>query len=160
MSETLTTKELDIAIGERVMGWKRVWLCGWSTGSFLGGHYDSPEECAVACAEYGREGLRPVMLWARDGCTFGKGEDWSPSTTWEDAGLVVERLNRMGLSVTVTSYPDPEHEARVQGYLDYFSDGACSRWVEYPPQWAQTVPQAICRAALHVLAALAATETR
>jgi hypothetical protein len=92
MSETLTGRELDCAVGERVMGWKRVWLCGWSTGSFLGGHYDSPEECAVACAEYGREGLRPVMLWERDGCTFGKGEDWSPSTTWEGAGLVVEEV--------------------------------------------------------------------
>jgi hypothetical protein len=148
MSETLTGRELDCAVGERVMGWKRVWLCGWSTGSFLGGHYDSPEECAVACAEYGREGLRPVMLWERDGCTFGKGEDWSPSTTWEGAGLVVERMLERGWSPCIS-------HSRGQWSVLFVTAG-CSYDV-----MGEVGPQAICLCALAALAsaALAATET-
>jgi hypothetical protein len=137
MSETLTQKELDIAIGEQVMGWKRVWIRGWHGGAFIGGHYSTPEECQQACEKLHDPELHPVMLWSKDGNTWGAGEEWSPSTTWEGAGLVVERLSAEGWEMTV--FHNPTDLSKIWDIRLFHPEKRPHRYVEHGKTFPETL---------------------
>jgi len=77
--------EIDALIAEKVMGWYPMITRAYKRdhSHFLGGHYQTREQCMLECAF----DMEPVLFWGNGtGSTFGKTEDnWHPSLSISDA---------------------------------------------------------------------------
>jgi hypothetical protein len=120
--------ELDLAVIQQVLGWERTH--GWNI------------------PEWGcREGWHDPKRHPKEGGPL-VGPDFSPSTDIAAAWRVVEKIHSRALTVEIEAHHDGETAVKVMGYLD----GDLHGWVEFPPVWAKTASEAICRAALAAFA--------
>ena len=139
LSKDLLDK-MDSEIATRVMKWKSVWVRGYSTGAFIGGHYTSERACKSAC----ERDQRPIHLWETSpGMTCGKSkENWSPTrdilAAWD---VVNEMRRRCSVQVDTVGF-EPNVFRCAMGWGDDILNGNAE---------APTAPLAICKAALNAL---------
>ena len=132
--------KMDVDIATRVMKWKSVWVRGYSTGAFIGGHYPSERACKVEC----KAEQRPIHLWETSpGITCGKSkENWSPTRDISAAWEIVEVMRRRcSIQIDTVGF-EPDAFRCVMGWGDDTLSGNAE---------APTAQLAICKAVLDAL---------
>lgn len=113
-------RALDALIAERVMGWKR-WIGGYK-------YWVDSED----------------VFQAVENADMNKGKVWwAPSTDIAAAMEVVEKIRTLGKRTTITNSTGKPHGA-ARWFVE-IDDGNCANEVVAD---AETLPEAICRAAL------------
>ena len=69
-------KEFCIDVAEKCLGWHLVYVVAYSPSHFIGGHFQSRDDCAAKC----QPDQFALALWANGSeSTFGKNEfNWNP----------------------------------------------------------------------------------
>ena len=120
--ETLSDRELDALVAEKVMGWTDIWTDG---DYFMA--YPPHEQRIMQKMGVGYAERYPIPNYSSE-----------ISAAWE----VVEKMRQEGLTVTITTPPTGWKNWDVRGWDDNNND---NRFIAR----ADTAPRAICIAALH-----------
>lgn len=145
--------EMGPSLARDVMGWKRKWIRAYGSGNFLGGYFDSEEECKEELSA----SYAPFAVWIDERDQIGAWEhEWRPWGRMGQAWKIVKRLaskKKYEIRVCVSSDGHVSciiHERAVDWCSDDYLGAPWEIAAHVAVETLDDAPLAICFAALEV----------